>query len=78
MSQFRDAVAAVFTAKPDQWIPWWEFAAVGGAMAWRTRISELRQPKHGTWAIACKVERREDGVKVSYYKWTPKQNEAAA
>ena len=43
MSQtFRDAVAARLTARPGQWVDGLELAGVGGAYAWRTRLSECR------------------------------------
>ena len=37
-----DAVWTLFQAKPMQWIAWSELADVGGALAWRTRVSNAR------------------------------------
>ena len=39
----KDAVVDLFKAKPLMWIPWRELAKVGGACAWRTRISDARR-----------------------------------
>ena len=39
---YRDAVAAYFKAHPGVWIDGLELARVGGAYAWRTRLSECR------------------------------------
>jgi hypothetical protein len=61
---FRDAVAAVLKQRADQWVPWHELAEIGGAMAWRSRISDARLQLG-------MVERREDGVAVSYYRYRP-------
>jgi len=39
---YRDAVAHYFKAHPDVWIDGLELARIGGAYAWRTRVSECR------------------------------------
>ena len=39
---YRDAVAHYFKAHPNQWIDGLELARIGGAYAWRTRVSECR------------------------------------
>lgn len=36
-------VWALFEAHPGRWLHWTRFAAIGGACAWRTRISESRK-----------------------------------
>jgi hypothetical protein len=64
---FRDAVAAVLRQRPGEWIHWTDIAAVGGAMAWRTRISECR----ASMVIENKVTQRRDGTKDSYYRYLP-------
>jgi hypothetical protein len=66
---FRDAVANVLRQRADQWVPWHELAKVGGAMAWRTRVSDARQQLG--MVIENKVERKDDGVAVSYYRYRP-------
>ena len=43
---YRDAVAAVFKAKPNVWLPSRHFYKPGGACGWRTRISECRTELH--------------------------------
>jgi hypothetical protein len=40
---YRDAVAHYFKAHPNTWIDGLELARVGGAYAWRTRVSECRE-----------------------------------
>jgi hypothetical protein len=66
---FRDAVANVLRQRADQWVPWHELAEIGGAMAWRSRISDARLQLG--MVIENKVERRDDGVAVSYYRYRP-------
>lgn len=43
-----DAVEALFRSKPLQWIGWRDFAQVGGACAWRSRIAECRTKRQMT------------------------------
>jgi hypothetical protein len=40
---FVDAVAAYFTARPGVWLDGRALATVGGAYAWRSRISDCRR-----------------------------------
>ena len=74
---YRDAVAGLFKARPNTWIEWHEFAAVGGWLAWRTRISDCRREL--SMPIENRLERRADGLKVSLYRYVPgdQQTEAA-
>ncbi len=62
-----EAVAAVFTARPGQWIDGRYLASVGGYGGWRTRISNLR---HAPWfmQITARV-RREAGYTISEYRY---------
>jgi hypothetical protein len=73
---YRDRVAAYFKAKPGQWIEWHELAAIGGAMAWRTRVSDARRELG--MDIVNKVHKLPDGTKVSCYKFVPKTKAEAA
>jgi hypothetical protein len=71
MSQhtFRDAVADLFRAYPNQWIDGLQLASAGGAYAWRTRLSECRTQ------LGMLIENRQRKVgkrTVSEYKFTPK------
>lgn len=68
---YTERVAALFKARPGVWIPWYELARIGGAMAWRTRVSDVRKAPF-LMTIENKIERREDGVKVSFYRWVPR------
>jgi hypothetical protein len=38
-----DRLAALFVARPGEWIDGLELSKAGGADAWRTRLSELRR-----------------------------------
>ena len=40
---YRDAVAHYFKAHAGQWIDGLELARIGGAYAWRTRVSECHR-----------------------------------
>ncbi len=72
---YRDRVAALFKAKPGQWIEWHELAAIGGALAWRTRVSDARREL--SMQIDNKVFKLPDGTKVSCYRFT-KRSEVVA
>ncbi len=39
---FRDAVADHLKARPNQWVDGLTLAALGGAYAWRSRVSDCR------------------------------------
>jgi hypothetical protein len=73
---YRDRVAAYFKARPGQWIEWHELAAIGGAMAWRSRVSDARRQLH--MQIDNKVHKLPDGTKVSAYMYRPKAKAEAA
>jgi hypothetical protein len=64
---FCAALARVFIARRGEWIDGRSLAAVGGAYAWRTRISDLRKaPWH--LDIENRVRTIDGGVKVSEYR----------
>ena len=68
-NRFRAAVAAEFKARPNEWISAYALMQIGGALAFRTRTSECRTQLGMN--IVNKVERDENGVAKSYYKYTP-------
>lgn len=43
---YLDDLERLFRARPGEWIPWRELAAVAGVCAWRTRASDLRTKRH--------------------------------
>lgn len=62
-----EKVLTLFRAHPMRWLHWRRFEAVGGACAWRTRISEARRivkAEGGT------IENN-DSVKRSAYRYLP-------
>ncbi len=66
---YRDAVAAYFKAHPGQWIDGLELARIGGAYAWRTRVSDCR-------AAGLDIENEVRRVpnsqrKISLYRYRP-------
>jgi len=63
---FRDRVAALFLARPNQWIGGMELAKIGGRYAWRTRVSNCRTELGMT--IENRVRTLESGVRVSEYR----------
>jgi hypothetical protein len=66
---FRDKVALLFRAQPNQWVNARLLMQVGGAMAWRTRISDC----HLELGMDIKNRQRRLGsVTVSEYRYTPK------
>jgi hypothetical protein len=70
-TSLRDAVAAVFHQYPGEWLHWSRFADAGGAMAWRTRISDCRRELG--MSIENRVDRYESGKAESYYRWLPER-----
>lgn len=63
---YRDALAAYFNARPNEWIGGLELATVSGMYAWRTRVSECRTQLGMN--IQNRVRTLENGVKVSEYR----------
>jgi hypothetical protein len=76
---YREAVAAVFQAKPNVWLPARKFYKAGGQNGWRTRISQCRVElkmqidNKGTIRV-----RRADGTLkyiLSLYRYVPAVSE---
>jgi hypothetical protein len=64
-------LAALFNERPGVWLDGRELATVGGAYAWRTRVSDLRRPPH-----SLRIENRqrhERGIVISEYRFVPEQ-----
>ncbi len=66
---FRDAVAQHFRAHAGEWVHYGQLMAIGGQLAWRTRVSECRRD-YGM-RIENRLERAEDGLATSYYRYVP-------
>lgn len=64
----REAVAAHFRAHPNQWVSAYTLMQIGGSMAWRTRVSEVRRMGLN---IENYVERDSEGVAKSFYRYSP-------
>lgn len=63
-----DRLEAYFRAQPHVWIDGLELAKIGGAYAWRTRLSELRRER----GMAIENEQRTYGsITRSLYKYVP-------
>ena len=65
---YTDAVAQVFRDRPGEWIDGLTLASVGGAYAWRTRLSECRT-QHGM--VIENRQRRVGRRVVSEYRYAP-------
>ena len=65
---FRERVADLFRRHPGGWIDGLRVAEVGGAYAWRTRVSECRQ---AGMVIDNRIRVRPDGSKSSEYRFAP-------
>jgi hypothetical protein len=68
---YRAAVAEVLQAHQGEWVHWSRLAQVGGALAWRTRVSDCRRELG--MAIDNKVVPRSDGVRESFYRYCPER-----
>ena len=67
MNTFRGRVEDYFRARPDQWIDGLAIAQVGGAYAWRSRVSDCR-----TLGMNIENRQRKVGeVTVSEYRFVP-------
>ena len=66
---FRDHVARYFKAHPHTWVSAYTLMQIGGALAFRTRVSECRTQLGMT--VENKVERDANGVAQSYYRYVP-------
>jgi hypothetical protein len=69
MNTFRDRVEDYFRTRPSQWIDGLAIAQVGGAYAWRSRVSDCR-------ALGMTIENRQRKVgelTVSEYRFVPHQ-----
>jgi len=63
---YRDAVAEYLGARAGEWVSAYDIAKVGGALAWRTRLSEARRQLNMT--IDNRVRTLPNGTKVSEYR----------
>lgn len=70
MKHFRDRIAEKFRQQPNTWISAYALMQIGGALAFRTRVSECRLALG--MDIKNKVERDANGVANSYYMYVPK------
>lgn len=64
----REAVAAHFRAHPNQWVSAYTLMEIGGRMAWRTRVSDVRRMG---LVIENQVQRDAKGVAQSFYRYVP-------
>ena len=67
-STFRDRVASLLRSRANQWIDGRELATVGGAYAWRSRVSDCRQD---LGMVIENRQRRVNGVVISEYRFVP-------
>ena len=68
VSSYRERIAVLFRAHPGAWMDGLALAQVGGAYAWRSRVSECRQ---GGMVIENRQRTRADGSTVSEYRYLP-------
>lgn len=64
----RDAVADFLKARPGQWVDGMTLASIGGAYAWRSRISDARRE------LGLTIENRQRRVGrrvISEYRYLP-------
>ena len=69
MTTYRDRVARLLLQRPGQWIDGRQLATIGGAYAWRTRLSECRRQ------LDMDIHNRQRKVGdtiVSEYRYLPK------
>jgi len=64
-------VLAFLRAHPQQWIPAQDFMALGGAMAWRTRLSDARKVIEAEGGQLQNRQQRLHGAVLSEYRYLP-------
>lgn len=69
---FRDRVAQEFRARPHEWVNAYQLMQIGGALAFRTRVSECRTQLG--MVIGNDVRRDKNGVATSWYRFVPKSD----
>jgi hypothetical protein len=75
VNRYRQAVEDLFRSKPNVWIHWTEIAACGGALAWRTRVSDAR----ATLGVIENQQRKDARhVTHSYYRYVPAEPSQAS
>ena len=69
-------VAALFAARPNDWIDGRDVALVGGAYGWRTRIADARRPPFNLDIQNRQRRLRHDGRSfvVSEYRYVPRED----
>lgn len=75
---FTTKVATYFRARPNQWIDARELEAIGGRMAWRSRVSDCRTQLGMTIENKQKTVMGPDGKrawKQSLYRFVPKADD---
>lgn len=65
---YRDRLVGLFKSRPYEWISWTELAREGGALAWRTRVSDCR--KLGM-EIREMEKRHPNGVRETFRMYCP-------
>ena len=68
---FTEKVAAYFIARPQVWIDGRELATLGGAYAWRSRVSDCRT---NLGMHIDNRQRREGKAVRSEYRYTPAED----
>jgi len=68
MRQQREKIKALFESRPGDWIPLPEIQPY--AAQYGTRIFELKRPPYSMNIV--NMTKRVDGIKHSWYKYTPK------
>lgn len=69
---FRDAIAEHLKARPYTWVSAYDLMKIGGALAFRTRVSEARRQL--SMRIENRVTRDANGVAHSYYRFCPAES----
>jgi hypothetical protein len=65
---YRDRVAQLFRARPNQWIDGMALAELGGQYAWRSRVSDCRL----TLGMTIENRQRKVGKRtISEYRYRP-------
>jgi hypothetical protein len=71
----RGAVAALLREQPGVWVSWKRLARVGGALAWRTRVSECHADLG--MVIECKTVKHPSGEVETFRRWVPSEPQQA-
>ncbi len=73
-NRYRDAVARYFKAHAGEWVSCYTLMEIGGALAWRSRVSECKTQLGMSFEL--KETQDTNGVKTTWRRYVPELKQA--